>query len=371
MLLKDAMQKFHGIDLTVKKTNKPAIGLYKKFGFREIHQDKMKDTQYYWMKRTQSTTTELEKEERILLDKIKEFNKSLNSWNYGVLIGNKIVTDEKFINWNNYKTIPLNKIEKYHVGICWDFVNYEHFWLNKNRIQHNSYFFVMSRNDDNTDIVTHTFIVVTIGSSLYWIESSWLKYQGVHKISSVSDVVKILRKNYGMNHDYDLFTYNPTGLDQNLSNQDFFKLATDTVIESVISTLDNDFAPSKHLSLSKFRKVILTEDILDKINTEGTMLCHLDISDKCYGWFDKNKIVGYVAVSDEESGRYITALEVCNEYKSHGLGKQILKFAVNNLKANKLTVAKTNQIAIKMYIDFGFKKIKDSSINNTMITMKL
>ena len=101
------------------------------------------------------------------------------------------------------------------------------------------------------------------------------------------------------------------------------------------------------------------------------MLCHLDLSDICYGWLDKNKIVGYVAVSDERSGRYITALEVCNQYKSHGLGKQILKFAVNTLDANKLTVAKTNQIAIKMYTDFGFKKVKDSSINSAMITMKI
>ena len=371
MLLKDAIQKFHGADLTVDRTNEPAIKLYKKFGFREIYPERMKKFPYYWMKRSKSTTIELEKEEKYLLNKVKEFNTSLNSWKYGVLIGNKIVTDEKFINWDKYKTIPIDKIEKYHVGICWDFVNYEHFWLNKNHIQHTSYFFVMSRNSDNTDIVTHTFIIVNIGSSLYWIESSWLKYQGVHKISSVTDVVKILRKTYGMNYEYDLFTYNPTGLDQNLSNNDFFKSASDTVVESVTSTLDDDFISEKQLSLSKFKKVILTEDILDKIDTKGTMLCHLDLSDICYGWLDKNKIVGYVAVSDERSGRYITALEVCNEYRSHGLGKQILKFAVNTLDANKLTVAKTNQIAIKMYTDFGFKKVKDSSINSTMITMKI
>lgn len=168
------------------------------------------------------------------LDNIKLFNKYLNEWKYGVLINNRIETDSDKIDWGRYKTIPIKKIEKYHVGICWDFVNYQHNIFKKNKYSDTSYFFVMERNNNPNDIVTHTFSIINIKNKQYWFESSWMKYQGVHNINSYRDVINKLIKEYGLKNKYlyDVYEYNPEGLDNNLTNKKFFSKASKKLIYS-------------------------------------------------------------------------------------------------------------------------------------------
>ena len=163
---------------------------------------------------------------------VKKFNRDLNQWKYGVLINGKVVTKSSEIDWSNYKTIPINLIDKYHVGICWDFVNYQHWWFNKNRIKNSSYFFVMDRGRHSNDIVTHTFSIITIGSKKYWFESSWYKNQGVHEVLSYKDVIKQLVENYDKQNKnaYTVYEYNPNGLDRGLSNSEFFNKTTQKVV---------------------------------------------------------------------------------------------------------------------------------------------
>lgn len=174
-----------------------------------------------------------ESNDKTIFDEIKKFNSELNKWDYGVLINGKVVTDADKIDWSKYKTIPIKLIDKYHVGICWDFVNYEAWWMSQRNIKYEAYFFVMSRNEDNTDIITHTFITIAIDGELYWFESSWFSQQGLHKISSFKDVIKILRNKYGTIHPYDVFKYNPKGLDNNLSNTQFFNRAMQRKVDSM------------------------------------------------------------------------------------------------------------------------------------------
>ena len=57
-----------------------------------------------------------------------------------------------------------------------------------------------------------------------------------------------------------------------------------------------------------------------------------------------------------------------DNYKSHGLSKQLLDIAVKKLNANDLSVNKNNEIAIKLYKDYGFKVYKES---DTMLFMKI
>lgn len=167
------------------------------------------------------------------LKRIKSLNSDLNSWKYGVLIDSKIETDPDKVDWSKYKTIPIDDIKKNHAGICWDFVNYQHHIFKENGYPDESHLFVMQKNEDPNDIVTHTFSIVTIDNQKYWFESSWFKHQGVHPISSYKDVINELVKEYGdANSQYDVYEYNPDGMDRGLTNGEFFKRATEKLVYS-------------------------------------------------------------------------------------------------------------------------------------------
>lgn len=65
ILMKDAIHKLNGIDLTVSITNKPAISLYKKLGFVIISYGNEKTKSDYWMK----LKSKLSKNEKQMYDK--------------------------------------------------------------------------------------------------------------------------------------------------------------------------------------------------------------------------------------------------------------------------------------------------------------
>lgn len=165
------------------------------------------------------------------LRKIKSLNNELNSWKYGIIKDGKVVTDSSEIDWSEYKTHPIDVMKKYKAGICWDFVNYQHDVFKSNGYPDESYMFVMARNNNPNDVVTHTFSTVDAGGKKYWFESSWFKQRGVHEVSSYKDVINILQKEYGINNAYDVYKYNPDGLDKGLSNIEFFERATTNLIE--------------------------------------------------------------------------------------------------------------------------------------------
>lgn len=167
------------------------------------------------------------------IKRVKSFNSDLNNWKYGVLIDGKVETDPDKVDWSHYKTIPIDDMKRHHAGICWDFVNYQHHFFKENGYPDESHLFVMQKSDDPNDIVTHTFSTVTIDNQKYWFESSWFKHQGVHPVSSYKDVVDKLVKEYGdTNSQYDVYEYNPDGMDQSLSNGEFFKRATKKLVYS-------------------------------------------------------------------------------------------------------------------------------------------
>ena len=54
------------------------------------------------------------------LRNIKSLNDELNKWKYGVIIDGKVVTDSSKVDWSKYKTHPIDVMNKYKAGICWD-----------------------------------------------------------------------------------------------------------------------------------------------------------------------------------------------------------------------------------------------------------
>lgn len=161
------------------------------------------------------------------LTKVKELNSKLSKWKYGVLINGKLITDPDKVDWSQYRMHSLSDMNKYHAGICWDFVNYQHDAFTKMRVKDKSYMFVMQKSDNPDDIVTHTFSIITIDGKQYWFESSWRKHQGLHEVDSYKDVVEVLKDSYGKDNPYDVYAYNPSGT-IGMSNGKFFQHTTST-----------------------------------------------------------------------------------------------------------------------------------------------
>ena len=158
----------------------------------------------------------------------------LNSkWDYGVLHKGEHITDiSNFDFGKNYKTTPVETLEKEKCGVCWDFVNYQHWKLKQNGIDDKSYMFVMEKPDGG--IVTHTFTTYELNGKNYWLESAMWPKRGNHEIKDVKDVIPEIQDNYQI-HDapYSLFEYNPDGMDKGLTDTEYFDRATqDLVIDS-------------------------------------------------------------------------------------------------------------------------------------------
>ena len=200
--------------LSVNKSNEVAINMYKKNGWKEYDSsDNMIFMEKSNSKIHESTTSE------DIMDKIKEFNKELNSWDYGILINGKVET--KNIDFRKYKTIPINDIEKYHVGVCWDFVNYEAYWFKKNTNLKFKTFYIQI--DDNKNCPSHTFLVFEYKGKYYYFESSWFTHQGIREFNSYNEAVKYVcenhNKDYNKENKYKLYIweYNTIGLDKGLT----------------------------------------------------------------------------------------------------------------------------------------------------------
>lgn len=75
-----------------------------------------------------------------------------------------------------------------------------------------------------------------------------------------------------------------------------------------------------------------------------------------YAWEDDDgMIVALLSVTSKGDGRKsIQNIFVSEEYRGYGLGKQVLDYAVKTLGANCLTVDSDNEVAKKMYLDYGF-----------------
>lgn len=158
---------------------------------------------------------------------ISELYKTINSFEYGTIINGKRYGEEELseVDWSKYRTIPIETIKKEKIGNCWDFVNYQHSELDKAGIPNKNYMFVMARSDAPDDIVTHTFTIASIGNQNKWIESAMWSKRGIHDVSGPENVVKILSSVYGEGA-YDLYEFNPDGMDNGLTDKEYFSKAT-------------------------------------------------------------------------------------------------------------------------------------------------
>lgn len=161
--------------------------------------------------------------------RLNSLSKAMDSFEYGTIIDGKRYGEDDLdkVDWNKYKTLPVEIVAKEKIGNCWDFVNYQHSELDKAKIPNKSYLFMMARSDDPDDVVTHTFTIAKIDGQQKWLESAMWPKRGVHDVNGPEDVLNELTDVYGKNN-YDLYEYDPAGMDKGLSGNEFIDRATST-----------------------------------------------------------------------------------------------------------------------------------------------
>lgn len=158
---------------------------------------------------------------------LQHLSKTVDSFEYGTIIDGKRYGENDLaeVDWSKYKTLPIQTIKKEKIGNCWDMVNYQHYVLDKAGIPNKNYMFVMQRSNEADDVVTHTFTIAEIDGSHKWIESAMWKKRGIHDVTGPKDVSSQLAAVYGKGN-YDLFEFNPDGMDKGLTDQEYFNRAT-------------------------------------------------------------------------------------------------------------------------------------------------
>lgn len=81
-----------------------------------------------------------------------------------------------------------------------------------------------------------------------------------------------------------------------------------------------------------------------------------------YVAFSGDRIAGYIGSHNVLGEAYITNVAVLPEFRRKGVGKALVEFLVNKMKAEKaefvtLEVRKSNQNAISLYEKCGFEKV--------------
>lgn len=138
--------------------------------------------------------------------------------------------------------------------------------------------------------------------------------------------------------------------------------------EGVTSTVEKDHVQKGKLNLSSFRRVQITDSIINKYEKEYPFLKQVRCKDTdyyvCDGyiWFDKDILVAMVGSCEylDDNTKWIVSLEITNNYKGYGLSKQLLDYATKNMKCKYLSVYKKNGLAVSIYKKYGFKIYEES-----------
>ena len=119
---------------------------------------------------------------------------------------------------DDYHTVPIDELLDSDVAVCWDFVNYQHYRLDQLGIENHSYLIIYDTEDGP---LSHSWSTVMIDDRLWWLECSWGNHEGIYPIDSYQDVVDKIVSEYPPLSEVLLYEYDPDGLDNRLSPDEF------------------------------------------------------------------------------------------------------------------------------------------------------
>lgn len=187
------------------------------------------------------------------------------------------------------------------------------------------------------------------------------KVPSLWKPSDISNLDNISLVNKG----YDFYNYNYKITDKHcdLIKKKKYK-SSDVVYEGISSNVEKDYESKQSLQLSSFHRMTLNDIVIRVHSKQYPQLSHVRInrSTKGYVWIDNNQqLVGLINTQEKDDDyKWIISFEVFGKYKGQGLSRQILNVAVKQLGVTHLSVNRSNQVAIKLYKSYGFRKYKET-----------
>lgn len=135
----------------------------------------------------------------------------------------------------------------------------------------------------------------------------------------------------------------------------------------IASDIDKDHKQKGKILLSKFKRVVISLDSIKEFKSSAKFLSHFRTGKDYTGyiWIDKDKVVAACNVHISENE--IQAIEITKDYQGYGLSYQILDVCTKDLNGYKLTVNKSNQVAISLYKKYGFVIYKETDAMYFMV----
>lgn len=164
-------------------------------------------------------------------DVLENIMKKMNEINYGFNLNNKNIYPNNDEEWSNdfskqYFLQSPNELKNSRLGVCWDQVELERYYFEKENIKCESYFIVEY---DGLEYPTHTFMIVELNKKYYWFEHSWEPYRGIKKFDSLDEAllhikdkfIKMLVKRNISTEELVIYKYSKPKY--GISSEEFFK----------------------------------------------------------------------------------------------------------------------------------------------------
>lgn len=91
-----------------------------------------------------------------------------------------------------YLQSPSQLLASNH-GVCWDKVELERYWFEKNKYNYKTIFIHFEMEEEN-EYPSHTFLVFEKENKWYWFEHSFLKHRGIHKYEKLNELIEDVKQ---------------------------------------------------------------------------------------------------------------------------------------------------------------------------------
>lgn len=115
---------------------------------------------------------------------------------------------------------------------------------------------------------------------------------------------------------------------------------------------------SKYRKLSEFKTTPLNFSMAQAYKKNAPTLNRLKFDRFTSGELviDGEKVVGYYTIQQKDNCRWLTNFEICPSYRDCGLANQLLRRAIRQGGATNLSVDIKNEVAINLYLKYGFQE---------------
>lgn len=132
----------------------------------------------------------------------------------------------------------------------------------------------------------------------------------------------------------------------------------------LVSKIDDDWKPKGHKDLNKYRTIPLKGLTGDTFYAKKLpILKHINPDHDVIIWMNGSDPVAVGACRDDGTDpdiKWLTALEVADNYKGYGLGPQVLEYMTKAKGCNALSVFRKNEVAKAMYEKYGYRESEPS-----------